>query len=144
MKLTTKTRYSLRILCQLANAYNSSPVKSKELAEKQQIPEPYLEQIMLALKSTGLINTVRGCNGGFILVKPPETITVLDVMELFEGKIEFSECNKNNSICSISHRCPTTKVWTDLANSLREKAKEITIADIIKNSQSDNVQEYII
>jgi len=144
MKLTTKTRYSLRILCQLASAYKSPPVKSKELAEKQQIPVPYLEQIMLALKSVGLVSTLRGCNGGFALMKSPEKITVLDVMELFEGKIEFSECNKNNSICSMFHRCPTTRVWTELAKELRGKAEKITLADIIKNSQLNNVQEYVI
>ena len=132
MKLTTKTRYSLRILCQLAGAYNGYPVKSRELAEKQQIPEPYLEQIMLALKSAGLISTIRGCNGGSALMRSPEKVTVLDVMELFEGKIEFSEYSKNNSTCSMFHLCPTTKIWANLSKELKEEAERITLADIIK------------
>ncbi len=144
MKLTTKTRYSLRILCQLASTYNGSPIRSKEIAEKQQIPEPYLEQIMLSLKSSGIVNTVRGCNGGFVLLKPPEETTVLEIMELFEGKIEFSDCNKNSSTCSMLYRCPTTKIWATLAKNLREEAGKITLAEVIKNNQPENINEYII
>jgi Rrf2 family transcriptional regulator, cysteine metabolism repressor len=144
MKLTTKTRYSLRILIQLASNYNKTPVKGKDISSKQNISEPYLEQIMITMKSVGFVKTVRGCNGGYVLNKAPENITVLDIIEVFEGKIEFASCLENSSNCMMFSRCPTTDIWKHLSDTLKNEAKEITLQIIVDNMNKSNIQEYVI
>ncbi|MCP4178212.1 MAG: Rrf2 family transcriptional regulator [bacterium] len=146
MKLTTKTRYSLRILVQLALNKNRQALKGKVIAGKQKISEPYLEQIMIPLKTSSFVKTIRGCNGGYALNKSPESITVLDILELFEGKIEFSECQNEKYACSIyvNNNCPTSQIWRKLSNALADEARKITLQNIIDEYQNSNVQEYVI
>ncbi|HJO95393.1 MAG TPA: Rrf2 family transcriptional regulator [Victivallales bacterium] len=144
MKLTTKTRYSLRILVQLALNENKQALKGKEIASKQKISEPYLEQIMIPLKTSSFVKTIRGCNGGYTLNKSPETITVLDILELFEGKIEFSDCLNEKYKCSIFSTCPTSPIWRKLSNALADEARKITLQNIIEEYQNSNIQEYVI
>ena len=144
MKLTTKTRYSLRILVQLASNYNKAPIKGKDISSKQNITEPYLEQIMITMKSVGFVRTVRGCNGGYVLNKNPKNISVLDIIEVFEGKIEFSECLENSSNCMMFPQCPTANIWKHLSDTLKNEAKEITLQTIVDNINESNIQEYVI
>jgi len=144
MKFTTKTRYSLRILVQLASRYNKPPVKGKDISSKQNISEPYLEQIMITLKSVGFVNTVRGCNGGYALNKRPEDISVLDILEVFEGKIEFSDCIEDTSNCEMFLGCPVTGIWKHLSDTLKNEAREITLKLIVDNMNESNIQEYVI
>ena len=144
MQLTTKTRYSLRILVQLALKYNETPVKGKDISSRQNISEPYLEQIMITIKSAGFVKTVRGCNGGYILKIAPEKISVLDIMELFEGKIEFADCLNEKEKCIMYSNCPTTDVWKHLSLTLKNEAKKTTLKSIIENIKNNNMQEYVI
>ncbi len=144
MKLTTKTRYSLRILVQLASRFNKAPVKGKDISAKQNISEPYLEQIMITLKSVGLVRTVRGCNGGYVLNRSPEEISVLDIIEIFEGKIELSDCLESSSNCEMFPRCPTKYIWKHLSDTLKNEAKQITLQIIVDNMNESNIQEYVI
>ena len=86
MKLSTKTRYGLRILLQIAADTENNKkgsVKGKSIAQMQNVSEAYLEQIMIPFKTAGFVKTVRGCNGGYALNRPAESITVLDIIELF-------------------------------------------------------------
>ncbi len=144
MKLTTKTRYSLRILLQLASNYNGKPVKGKDIATIQNITEPYLEQIMISLKSACLVKTVRGCYGGYELNLPPEKISVLDIIEIFEGKIEFADCLENRFECSGRSKCFAADVWKQLADSFKSEAKIFTLQYILDNSKQSNILEYVI
>jgi Rrf2 family transcriptional regulator, cysteine metabolism repressor len=144
MKLTTKTRYSLRILVQLALNKNKQALKGKEIAGKQKISEPYLEQIMIPLKTSALVKTIRGCNGGYTLNKSPESITVLDILELFEGKIEFADCLNQKYKCSLFNSCPTASIWMKLSNALADEARKITLENVIEEYQNPNIQEYVI
>ncbi len=144
MRLSTKSRYSLRILIQLASVgENKAPVKGRLIAKQQEISEPYLEQIMIPLKAAELVKTVRGCHGGYVLGKSPEDITTLDIIELFEGRIEFDSGDAANKKKSFLDECPTTKVWADLSEMLRVEAKKITLASILEQVVS-KVQEYVI
>lgn len=144
MKLTTKTRYSLRVLVQLALNYKKEPLKRKEISLEQDISEAYLEQIMMTLKSVGFIRTIRGCNGGYILNKLPKDISVLDIMEVFEGEIEFADCSKNSVDCKLFSRCRTTDIWRHLSETLKKESKKITLQSILDNLKESNMQEYII
>ncbi|ERP31077.1 RrF2 family transcriptional regulator [Chitinivibrio alkaliphilus] len=147
MRLSTKTRYSLRILIQLATVGPNSPaLKGKVMAQEQEISEPYLEQIMIPLKSSGLVSTIRGCNGGYVLNADPEKITVLDIIELFDGPVQFSSCKEENdgSPCRRIANCPSTAVWAHLSKVLREEAQKITVKELADKCTTSEFQEYVI
>jgi len=145
MKLSSKTRYSLRILLQIAmDAKERKMVKGREIATKQQISEAYLEQIMIPLKSAGLVSTIRGCRGGYSLGKIPEEITVLNIIEIFEGKIEFADCKPDGDKCKMLEQCFTSGIWSELSVALGVAAAKITLASIIEKQANRNSKEYII
>jgi Rrf2 family protein len=145
MKLSSKTRYSLRILIQIIlDTEDGKAVKGREIAKKQHISEAYLEQIMIPLKASGLVSTIRGCRGGYSLAKAPEDITVLDIIELFEGKIAFADCNPEGKSCEMSDKCFTTGIWNKLSTALGGAAKKITLSSIIEKYANRTLEEYVI
>ncbi len=145
MRFSSKTRYSLRILLQIAlEAKDGQVVKGKEIAKQQKISDAYLEQIMIHLKASGLIRTVRGCRGGYALGRSPEEITVLHIIELFEGKIEFADCKTPDKRCEMLDHCFTSAVWQELSQALAEAANKITLASIIEKYASHNIKGYVI
>jgi Rrf2 family protein len=145
MRLSSKTRYSLRILLQIAmNKEERKMVKGHEIATKQRISEAYLEQIMIPLKSAGLVSTIRGCRGGYSLGKAPEEITVLNIIEIFEGKIEFADCKPDGDKCEMFGQCFTRGIWSELSAALGIAASKITLASIIDNQINRNFEGYVI
>ncbi|MGM0461310.1 MAG: RrF2 family transcriptional regulator [Fibrobacterota bacterium] len=147
MRLSTKTRYSLRILVQLAAVADSAgSIKGKVMAQEQEISEPYLEQIMIPLKGAGFVSTIRGCNGGYVLNANPEKVTVLDVIELFDGPVQFADCHEksNGAPCKRYTTCPTTHVWDHLSEILRKEAAKITVKELADKYRATNYQEYVI
>ncbi len=144
MKLSTKSRYGLRILLQIAldNKVGKAS-QGKSISKKQEISEAYLEQIMIPLKNAGLVRTTRGCNGGYFLNKDPEEITVLDIIELFEGEFTLVDCVSDPKSCSRSKNCFTMNVWKKLANAFKATAGKITLAAILEDSKGISA-DYII
>lgn len=147
MRLSTKIRYGLRIMVQLAEAHKTgSAVKGRVLAKEQDISEPYLEQIMIPLKGANLVTTIRGCNGGYTLGTDAEKITVLQLIELFDGSIALSPCYDmgEKSPCKRIERCPSIYVWDHLSNVMRREAKKFTLRDIVKRHKNKDILEYVI
>lgn len=145
MKLSTKSRYGLRVLLQIAlDAENQHVVTGRELAEKQAISEPYLEQIMIPLKNSGTVSTVRGCHGGYRLKKSANEITVLDIIELFEGELSLVKCVDGNNSCDRFKSCTTATVWDELSRALREKARSITLAGLVIRAKQHQQPEFVI
>lgn len=145
MKLSTKSRYGLRVLLQIAiDSADNKVVTGRELAEKQEISEPYLEQIMIPLKNYGAVSTVRGCRGGYRLKKPASEITVLDVIELFEGELNLVRCNDGKNVCDRCNTCVASNVWKELSGSLRDKAASITLESLAEQTKMNNQPEFII
>lgn len=146
MRLSTKSRYGLRILVQISldNLNGKKLSQGRVIAEKQNITDAYLEQIMIPLKRGGVIGTVRGCNGGYELRKSSEDITVLEVIELFEGTINLADCSKGNVKCNQSDKCSTTHVWHRLSDLIREEAGQITLASIVEDYQKNASNDYVI
>ncbi len=108
MNLSTKSRYGLRILLCLAKSYESGvrvPLKGKSIALSQGLTEPYFEQIIIKLKACGLVKTIRGCNGGYLLNRSPEIISLLEIIEIFEGPVELVNCKKSGGMCSRHDKC---------------------------------------
>ena len=144
MKLSTKSRYGLRILLQIAiDSTDGSPVKGNVIARKQDLSEPYLEQIMIPLKNAGIVRTVRGCNGGYLLNVAPEKISLLDVIELFEGTLQLVNCEDCCRTCQPGRSCISSQVWNRLANVLREEARQTTLAQIAQ-LEKNAIPEYVI
>ena len=143
MQFNTKTRYSLRILIQLGLNATKCPIKAKKISKQQNIPMPYLEQIMFVLKSAGIVKASRGCNGGYTLCKDIKAISALDVIELFEGKVEFSTC-AGESKCMAMESCYSSHVWKRLNQIFKKEAKRLTLKSIIENINTEKIEEYII
>jgi Rrf2 family protein len=145
MKLSTKSRYGLRILLQIAaEADKLSAIKGKDIAQKQEISEAYLEQIMIPLKNSGIIRTVRGCNGGYGLNRSPEKITVLDIIELFEGKLQLVKCVSDSSLCERCNICLASEVWERLSDVLRREAAQISLTSLVEKMKKNYKLEYVI
>jgi len=132
MKLSTKPRYAVRLLAQIAvDSENGRPACGKEVAARQGISEAYMEQILIPLRNAGLVTSVRGRNGGYFLNGPPSGITVLDIIELFEGRLELvdgSEC----AHCQQQTVCPTFDMWSRLSDILRRESAAITLDQVAK------------
>ena len=146
MRLSTKSRYGLRILVQIAldNLNGKKLAQGRVIATRQDITDAYLVQIMIRLKRGGIIGTVRGCNGGYELRKQPEEITVLEVIELFEGTISLADCSKGNTKCKQTEKCSTTHVWLHLSDLFRNEAGKITLASIVEDYQKNTSHDYVI
>ena len=94
MKLTTKGTYGLRAAFELARAYGENPIPLKDIAQSQELAEKYLEQLLALLKKAGIVQTVRGASGGYILSAPPNCITVNQVLTALEGDMSIVECQR--------------------------------------------------
>ena len=144
MRLSTKSRYGLRILMQIAmENQEGKAAQGKTISKKQDISEPYLEQIMIPLKNAGYVRAMRGCNGGYFLNKNPQDITVLAVIELFEGELNLVDCVSDENNCPRVKECQTSNVWKKIAGSMRDTAGKITLASIL-DEHKDNALEYVI
>ena len=130
MKLSTKPRYGLRILAQIAaDGGDNTPVCGKEVARKQGISIAYIEQILIPMRNAGMIRTVRGRNGGYILARPAQDISLLEIIELFEGHLDLVEDHENNTAAEI---------WQRLSLVLRNEAKAITVANLADLLERNN------
>jgi Rrf2 family protein len=139
LKLSTKTRYGTRAIIEIAKSYGKNPVKREDISKKEKVSKTYLENILIALKTHGIIDTQRGANGGYRLAKPPSEITMLDIVNALEGSISPVECLEQNVKCNMLPKCKTRKVWQKLMEAQKEVLCSITLEDIIK----DEEQKYI-
>lgn len=142
MRLSTRSRYGMRILIQIAmDCRDMDCVRGRLVAERQGISEAYLEQILIPLKTAGYVRTVRGRNGGYALNTSPEDITVLDIIELFEGRIELADCCKEDTECERADYCPTMEVWRHLADVFRKEAGKIHLSELVDKLQKEEKQQ---
>lgn len=130
MKLSTKGRYGVKAIVDLAINGKSSPVSIKSISERQHISEYYLEQLFAPLRKAELIKSIRGAQGGYVLNKDPKDITVSDVLNVLEGPIEISECLEEG-VCSNSSCCSTRLLWERLKESIDNVTSSITLQDMI-------------
>jgi Rrf2 family protein len=145
IRLSTKSRYGLRILLQIAQDNREGHLASgRVIAERQEITEPYMEQIMIPLKAGKLVKTRRGCRGGYELARAAEAITVLEVVELFEGRFDLVNCDDPEAPCSRRPQCPTYPVWKNLSDASRRVAAEISVASLLPPADGTPAGHYCI
>jgi Rrf2 family transcriptional regulator, cysteine metabolism repressor len=142
MRLSTKGRYGLKAIFELALNESSGPVPLKHIAQKRNISEQYLEQIFASLRKAGLVKSIRGAQGGYLLGRTPDKITVGDIIVVLEGPVAPSECVLDSENCSNSEECVTKVVWEKIKTSIEEVINSITLQDMIddhmKNQNKDN------
>lgn len=133
IKLSTKSRYGTRMLVDMAQRYNQGPIQLGEIAKRQDISVKYLEQIIIPLKKAHYVKSVRGPKGGHILAKPPEEITLAEIVALLEEVSSLVECTENAEVCTRSDNCPTRLIWKEASEAMFERLKSITLADLARN-----------
>ncbi len=132
MRVTTKSAYGVRSLINLALAYESkAPVSIKEMARKEDLSGIYLEQIFNRLKNQGVVKSVRGPKGGYILAKDPSQVTVYDVMRALEGDVSVGKCiPKTGSVCERAQKCAPKEVWDEVTKSIETTLKSFSLASL--------------
>ena len=138
MKISTKGRYGLRILMDLAIHQSDKPRLIRDIAKSQQISEKYISRLVIALRKAGMIRSVRGVNGGFHIAMKPEEITVLDVVEVMEGPLSIVDCVSMPKKCTHSENCVPREVWCKLNDDIRDLMRGITLADILASYDRQN------
>ena len=131
MKLSTRSRYGIQAMYDLARCPAGEPQSIKAIAERQNVPEAYLEQLIGPLRKNGLVKSVRGAQGGYLLALPPEEITVGTVMRALEGDLNLMDCLSEEDACERACFCATRLVWRRVNDGLIEIVDGITLRDII-------------
>ncbi len=136
MRLSTRGHYGLKAMFDLAQHYGNEPVPLKTVAERQNISENYLEQLIATLRKTGLVKSVRGSQGGYILARAPEKITVGDIIRVMEGPIAPVDCVSeiDPAECDQADYCITRSVWARVRDSLAELMDSISLADMLRDA----------
>lgn len=138
MKFSTKSRYGLRIMLELALFYNKKLLQVKDIAKKENIPEKYLEQILSVLRTAGLIKSIRGARGGYFLAKEPNKITVYDVVSKLEGSLYPVDCAEDEKLCDRIHQCVTVGIWRKVGDIVIDFMRSMTLEDLVKQYQEKN------
>ncbi|SHH16362.1 RrF2 family transcriptional regulator [Clostridium grantii] len=132
MKLSTKTRYGVKAMLDIAYNSKDNPISIKCISERQHISESYLEQLFALLRKAKLVKSIRGAQGGYILGKKASEISVWDIMEVLEGPVEISDC-LDNSECNNSEVCATRLLWGKIKKSIDDVTKSITLQDMLND-----------
>lgn len=133
MKISTKGRYALRLMVDLAENKGEKPISIKEISARQEISEKYLEQIISVLNKAGYVKSVRGPQGGYMLLKDPKEYTVGMILRLTEGSLAPVECLEfEENTCPRRENCVTLKVWEKLGQSIKQVVDNITLADLLE------------
>jgi Rrf2 family protein len=140
MKLSTRSRYGTRLMLDMAQHYDHGPLHLAGIAQRQGISVKYLEQIIIPLKKAQLVKSVRGPKGGHILAKPPEAITVGEIVAVLEEGMNFVDCSNRPEVCERSKTCLTRPIWRAAANAMFGKLHAITLADLVKTQEAGTAE----
>ena|SRR6056297_509259 len=133
MRLSTRSRYGVRLMLELALNYNTGYTFLKNISKKEEISEKYLSQLVIPLKARGLIASSRGAHGGYRLAKEPSLITIKDLVQTLEGSTSLVECVNNPSVCNRSSKCSTRSVWEMLDKKISDTLSSITLKDLLES-----------
>ena len=141
MKLSTRGRYGIHTMFNLALNGENGPQSIKAIAEWGSMPEAYLEQLIAGLKRAGLVTSTRGAQGGYMLARPADAITVGDVLRALEGGLSLVECLDGEDCCDKACACPSRIVWQKLRDGMTAIVDGITLQDMVEDYRRMNAQE---
>jgi Rrf2 family transcriptional regulator, cysteine metabolism repressor len=131
MKISTKGRYGTRAMVDIGENYGKGPVSLRELAKRQGISIKYMEQIIPLLKTSGLVRSVRGARGGYVLARAPQEIPLRDIVHALEGSWSLVDCLDDDNLCARSEKCVTHEIWEDLNNAILHILDTTSLQNII-------------
>ncbi|SMB95640.1 transcriptional regulator, BadM/Rrf2 family [Desulfonispora thiosulfatigenes DSM 11270] len=133
MKFSTRSRYGVRAMYELAINNSTGPMPLKSIAKNQSLSEHYLEQLMSSLRKGGLVNSIRGAQGGYILAKTPENINIGDIIRILEGPIAPVNCvsEDGNNDCDNIDNCATRCLWKNIQEKVVEVLDSTTLASLV-------------
>jgi len=147
MKISTRSRYGIRALLDLASSSDSQPVQLKDIARRQGISLHYLEHIIAPLSGSGMIRSIRGARGGILLVKPPLEIKISEVVRLLEGSIALVECVNDPESCPRCNACAVRELWVEMKTAMDSVLEGTTLQDLVtrqKQMEADDKVMYYI
>lgn len=143
MKISTKGRYALRLMLDLAMHNTGEAISLKDIAKRQEISDKYLEQIISILNKAGYVKSVRGAQGGYMLKKEPKEYTVGMILKLTEGTLAPVSCVEEDSECEREGSCVTYMVWKRINDAINNVVNDITLADLVE-WQMQKCDNYVI
>ena len=144
MKLSTRTRYGIRAILELAENYGNGPLQLRIIARDQGVSVKYLEQLMAMLKAAGIVRSVRGSKGGYILAKSPGQVKVSECFQCLEGSLITTECVEDESFCERTNDCIARQVWTEVQNAVMGVLESMTLQDLVDRAKNNNAIHYHI
>ncbi|MFZ0033513.1 MAG: Rrf2 family transcriptional regulator [Sedimentisphaerales bacterium] len=144
MKLSTRTRYGVRAILELAGNQEGGPLQIKVIAHRQDISVKYLEQLMAILKSAGFIRSIRGAKGGYILAKPANQIKLSDIFNALEGPVTTVECLENKNYCARVADCVARQVWAEVQQAIMSVLQSMTLQDLVDKTKDKGTLTYQI
>lgn len=132
MKISTKGRYGVRFLLDVALHQQDGAVALKEVAKRQQISEKYLWQVVTPLKAAGLVEAERGAHGGYRLARPPSALSIREVLGVLEGDMDLVACATNKASCDRGDFCVVQELWAKLSATLAEAMEAVSLEDLVR------------
>lgn len=144
MKISTKGRYALRLMLDIALDHSGEPVRIKDIAARQEISEKYLEQIISVLNKAGLVKSIRGSQGGYLLTREPDKYTAGMILRVTEGPLSPVTCLDDEvNVCERRSFCATLRLWQMLNTAICDVVDKVTLADLME-WQMQMADNYVI
>lgn len=135
MRVSTKGRYGLRILLDVAVYQAKGPVALRDISKRQAISQKYMWQVVNPLKVSGILRATRGAHGGYVLARPPSAISMRDVVDVLEGEVSVAACVQQPQTCCRGGDCTAREAWSQVERKLNEALESITLQDLIEREQ---------
>lgn len=136
MKLSTRTTYGVRAMMALAERQGAGTLMVKEIAEQQQLPPTYLEQLMVLLRKAELVSATRGAHGGYTLSRAAAEITLAEVIAALEGPLTLSECPSGSGCWGQPEVCVLQEIWQEASEALIQVFTKITLANLVERQRA--------
>lgn len=140
VKVSTRGDYASRALLSLALHGSDGPTSVRDIAERTGLPQPYLEQILLALKGAGLVRSKRGVGGGYVLARPPEEMTLAQIVSAVDGPIQAGDFGQPHTDGSCDHegQCVLLAIWHDVGERMKTLLENYSLADLVAITEGDH------
>jgi Rrf2 family transcriptional regulator, cysteine metabolism repressor len=144
MNISSRTRYGIRAVAELACNYKKKPLPLKIIADRQGISVKYLERVIAALKTAGIVKSARGSQGGYFLAKPPDQIKLIECFRCLEGQVALVDCVKNKGACRRFADCLVKGLWIQVNDAVENVLGSLTLQDLVDSAKNNAIPDYQI